>query len=373
MKPLELILSKILPFLVFILFIAFIWQNRFIYNSPFAFQNLTNLYNWSQFTPQNGHKIFTINDEDLYAFAGWSYLTTGKIGQINIEHPPLGKYFIGFSILFFHNQNIGQIFWGVLLLVLVYLLIFRISQEPLIATAVVLLVFLEPLFQEQLTHSLLDLSQMVFVFIYLLFLPKNTRISTLISGISLGAVAAIKFPALALIMALASFIAVFVQRKIQLQVKRLLIIYAIGLAVFVLCYLPFILTSGIFAWFELLLKALKIHLSHVPEYPKGVVWRILFLNQWPRWWGIKGYQTAPFWQLTWPIIGLAFVLNPFLVAKKKILKKEPEVILFVWFYLLFLSSRLFFPAYLLPILPFGFLFLFWLIQLFFRKKGYFSD
>jgi len=233
-----------------------------------------------------------------------------------------------------------------------------------------LAVVLEPLFRSQLTHSLLDLPQAVFILIYLFAFSKIKHpLWLMVSGLSLGAAAAIKFPAAALILSFISFLTIFYQKRSAWgkYLKRLLLINFFAFMVFTLAYLPLLLSSGINAWFDLLIKASRMHLSHVPQYPKGVVFLVLLFNQWPRWWGKGGYQTVLEWQYSWPLLGVVFLISPILAIKNRLLTKEPLLFFFVWSYLIFLASRLFFPAYLLPILPFGFLFLWLTPSLFLRK------
>jgi len=140
-------------------------------------------------------------------------------------------------------------------------------------------------------------------------------------------------------------------------IKKWLGLFGIALLILGLVYLPLFLKTPPNTWPKFFLDATKVHLRHVPDYPKGVIFQVLFLNQWPRWWANLSPQPVDFWQLTWPLWGLALLLSPLIAFKKRLFKKQPVLFLFVWGYFVFLASRLFFPAYLLPLLPFGFVFL----------------
>jgi len=358
-----------------IVFLLFIYQNRWAFQQKFDPLAYENFYQHSQYSDYKN--LLTMPDEDLYAFAGWHYLTTGELGKVNIEHPPLGKYFIGFSILLFNNQNILQIFWGMIFLILIYLLGEQLTKKPLILSAVVLLVVLEPLFRHQLIDSLLDLPLAVFTLLYLLSIKKipDSNFWLGIAGISLGAAAAAKFPALALILILASLLSLLFQKRKNRSIllKKLLIVNLIAFSIFTLTYLPFILSQSFLDWINLLIKGTRIHLSHAPNYPKGVILKALFLNQWPRWWEEGEFQKILEWQLTWPLLGLSFLLSPLLALKNKLFKQNAILFLFCWLYFLFLASRLFFPAYLLPLLPLGFLLFLLLSQLLLRNKSNLFD
>ena len=135
------------------------------FTQKFDFQKLDHLYKKSQFAKDTSDRQLIIQDHDLYAYAGWTYLATGNLETVNIEHPPLGKYLVGLSILLFGNQNIGQLFWGFLFLLLFYQLTLKITKNVFLSLLIVFLFSLEKIFQDQLTHSLLNLPLAVFLII----------------------------------------------------------------------------------------------------------------------------------------------------------------------------------------------------------------
>lgn len=62
-----------------------------------------------------------IGDDGLYAFAGYYYLFQGgDVSAVNFEHPPLGKYLIGVSIFLFGNENVINIIYFALILIITY-------------------------------------------------------------------------------------------------------------------------------------------------------------------------------------------------------------------------------------------------------------
>jgi len=348
--------TKIFNFLIIALIIIFLGKNIFQNKQNFVYQynhkQLKTLYNQSQFAekPEDRKKI--IKDYQLYSYAGWKYLKTGNLTQINIEHPPLGKYLIGLSIILFQNPNIGQVFWGIIFLVLLFMTA-RKSMNPIPALVVVFLFSLEKLFIEQITRSFLDLS--LGVFLLLLFLTtlnekKQNFFNSFKQGLFLGAAASIKYPTIAVICFFCLTIYYFI-KKSRRKLKKLLIIAGTASSVFLLSYLPFFIKNpSIQKFIRLQTKAVKIHLSHLPEYPKGQVFKVLFLNQWRSWWGEKNLIKTAEWNLFWPILTLNFCIN--LLLFKKLFKKNILINLWVFFYFLLLSSRVFFPRYLFLLLPF---------------------
>lgn len=342
-------------FFLAILFSFFytIYINIDLYQNRFSSNKLSRLYNYSQFAQESQDRKLIIQDHDLYAYAGWYYLKTGELDQINIEHPPLGKYLIGFSTFIFENQNIGQIFWAILFLFLLYKLSQKVLKKTSLSLLVVLLFSQEKLFKEQLTHSLLDVFLGVFLLIFFLITlsseRKKEKLILLIQGISLGIISSIKYPTIALV----SFITLVVYyafKKERRAIKKLFFIALLSLGIFLLSYLPFFIKNPQpLSFYNFQVKALKIHLSHVPEYPKGQVFNVLFFNRWLSWWGEKNYIKTEFWNFLWPILTLNFLLSLFKFKKNLLIN------LWTLFYLIFLCLRLFFPRYLFLLLPFLYL------------------
>lgn len=340
---------------VIFLFLSLITTNLHRYQEKFNFKKLEVLYHSSQFAEKPENRKQIIQDEDLYAYSGWQYLTRGEIDQINVEHPPLGKYLIGLSILLFKNQNIGQIIWGIIFLTLLYRLSFKIVKNAPLSLLLVLIFFQEKIFQEQLTHSLLDLSQGVFLLIFfLLIIKKNKkRCHLIVQGLSLGIIASIKYPSTALI-AFLTLTAFLIIKKEKEIIKKLSLIGLAAFFVFLLSYLPFLIKNpNPSSFYSLQVRALKIHLSHVPEYPKGQVLNVLFLNRWLSWWGEKKYLKTEFWNIFWPILTLSFLISLYKWRQK--LKDNLLINLWSIFYLISLGSRLFFPRYLFLLIPFFYL------------------
>jgi len=346
------ILNFLLIFAILFNFFSLLSSNKEVYQRKFITSELENLYNQSQFAPNPNNRIKIINDDDLYAYAGWHYLKTGNLEQINIEHPPLGKYFIGLSILLFHNQNVGQIFWGSLFLILLYLLSLKITHNFSLSLIIILIFSRESLFQEQLVYSFLDLTQGVFLLIFLLTSLNNKKllkINLFIQGLSLGAIASIKYPTIALV-ALFTLAIYYLFQKEPKIAQKLTFIVITTIILFLLTYLPFFYQNhSIKSFFQLQLQALKIHLFHVGNYPKGQVFNVLFFNRWLSWWGNKSYVKTEYWNFLWPILTVNFSLS--------LIKLKNNLLIKFWsgFYLIFLSLRLFFPRYLLLLLPFFYL------------------
>lgn len=344
------ILNILVILLIFSIVTGLLIEKKGLYSQKFNPQKLDLLYSQSQFAQNPQDRKLIIQDEDLYAYSGYHYLKTGELDKINIEHPPLGKYFIGLSIWIFNNQNIGQIFWAILFLILLYKLSNNIIKHSALSLLVVFLFSLEKLFIDQLTHSDLDIILGVFLLIFMLTAigqSKSNNKTILIQGLSLGAIASIKYPTIGLLCFFTLTIYYLIIKK-KFLIKKLTIIGIISLMIFLFSYLPFFIKNPQpLSFYHLQLKALKIHLSHVPEYPKFQVFNVLFFDKWLSWWGNKNYLSTGFWNILWPILIINFFLTLCLKIKKNLL-----IIIWILLYLSFLSLRLFFARYLFILLPF---------------------
>jgi predicted membrane-bound dolichyl-phosphate-mannose-protein mannosyltransferase len=336
---------------IIITMIALIYYSLPFYKTKFDINYLTYLYNHSQFSEKPQNRQLTIQDEDLYAYTGWNYLKTGEVNKINIEHPPLGKYLIGISIIIFNNQNIGQLIWALIFLGLLYKLSNLVLKNKSLSLLVVLFFIQEQLFFEQITHSLLDIILGVFLLIFLLAsLQKKLKTTRwqIIEGLSLGAIASIKYPTIAGI----AFFTLIIFNLLTKEKNILRHFITTGLLasfVFLCSYLPFFIKNpSAISFVNLQIKALKLWLSNVPEYPKFQVFNVLFLNRWLSWWGDKSYIKTNNWNIAWPILTTNFFIGLINIGNRKNLL----IILWCLFYLLSLSLKLFFPRYLILLLPF---------------------
>ena len=331
-------------------------------SNKFDVDKIKELYSQSQYAAKPEDRQEIIEDWDLYALAGVEYVTKGDLSEINVEHPPLGKYLFGLSILIWGNPVIIQLVFGLIWLYLVYLIAEKFLKSPWLALLVPLGVMSEFLFTHNVTHSLLDLFQATVIswFIYLT-LTKPRKKQSLWLGLTLGMVASIKYPAAAGILAISWGLYLSFKESWVKAVKKTLLVALIAGGVFVASYLPLLAKEGLNGFIKVQVKAARIHLSHVPEYPKLAPVRVMLLNQWPVWFDkTKPIWQAKEWNILWPMLGLGLMLSPLVLKFKKVkLKKVSIMFWFSWLYFIFINSRLFFPGYLFLILPYLYLILVW--------------
>lgn len=115
-----------------------------------------------------------IGDDGLYAFAGYYYLFQhGDPSSVNFEHPPLGKYLIGLSILLFKNENVINIIYVVLLSVITFYLSKHILKKTTLSLICVAILTTDPLIRDHLIRSFLDIPFTLFFVIAVYFFLKS--------------------------------------------------------------------------------------------------------------------------------------------------------------------------------------------------------
>lgn len=191
-------------------------SNQQYFTRIFNFDYYSDLYSKSQYVIGAASKG-GIGDDGLYAFAGYYYLfQKGDVSAVNFEHPPLGKYLIGVSIMLFHNENIINIIYFAVLLWVTYIIGKIILKNSLLSLIAVGILSADPLFLDNLKRSLLDLPFTLFftlaVYFFLLALGKQKYLylSMLFWGITFSTRF---FPALVIIYGYLLLIILLHQRK----------------------------------------------------------------------------------------------------------------------------------------------------------------
>jgi predicted membrane-bound dolichyl-phosphate-mannose-protein mannosyltransferase len=276
---------------------------------------------------------------------------------------------LGLSVLLFNNQNIILIPFSFALLLLAYLTAKKILKSYFLSLLAIILFSCEYLFLNRSTYAYLDLMHAFFILLFIYLAIKNkegNRFKFIALGLTLGAVASIKYPVPAIILAFSYFLKELVENKLKL-IKKYFLFFIFYILFFILTYSPLFLKQGMGAFLSLQEKALRIHLSHLPEYPPLIPLRVMFTNQWPIWWNEKSpiLKTIE-WNLFWPILAGAIILSPiFYFLEYKQTKKQTHILFFIFsiLYFIFLNTRLFFPGYLFLLLPNLYIILFWEIKL----------
>ena len=148
----------------------------------------------------NKHPKGFIPDETVYAYSGGAFMLGANPLLIVPDAPPLGKYFIGLSIVFLNNENDIVLFFVVISFILLFFLGKQVLSSSLLSLIPVFLYSSELLFKNQLVFTpLFDVMQLAFLLaIFLAFnkgfmTKKKIAIYFSIACLLLGCFVSIKF------------------------------------------------------------------------------------------------------------------------------------------------------------------------------------
>lgn len=354
------------------------------YTEKYDSKQYEDSYNKSQYViSQSKHYI---SDEMLLSHAGYAYVHGLNPILINSDHPPLGKYIIGWITVLSGNNRVSSLVFGILAFLLVSLIIYRLTSSWNGVLLGIIFLSTDTVFKDQLYYApILDIIQVTFLLAYILFfflyLETSKKIYLLVMGLSAGAMAGVKlfFPVIVLFGVSAmylGFLNLFGKRK-QLKSDILSItgVSVLSGLTYMMSYLMLFLQGGsvrtflgVQKWIFLFWKNNSIDTASV----WGNIVPFILFNKWKVWWGTEPYISYEHWSIFWPfyfILGIGIALVILFVTAKKILyekkheisSKQPEsfgLFLSMWvvialMYLLFIpiSPRylmiLFFPIYIL--------------------------
>ena len=304
------------------------------------FPSLKNAYYDSVYANKKGGFI---PDETLYSFNGGALVQGTSPILVNPEIPPVGKYLIGLSILFFNNEHIIILFSAVISLIMLFLIGRQIFSSSLIALLPPFFLSLEPIFKNQLVYTpLLDIIHLMFLLFSFYFFnlalrkKKNIPLFFLLTSIAFGLFISTKFFGLGITVVLA-FYAVLLLNKDKLRFITFSITLPVSVFVLLLSYMRVLIIGyqlnkflGIQKWVYWYNQG-HLHFSFS-------VWPLLLFNKWFVSWD-KKTLSDPQWLITWPMLTVFSLAVVLLYILKKIPKKIEAEILIAWipFYLIFLS------------------------------------
>lgn len=299
-----------------------------------------------------------IGDDGLYAYAGWNYITGGNPVLLNAQIPPLGKYIIGVGEITFQNQNILMLIIGLSCLGLLYIINTHLFKDKLLAFIPVFLFSFDSLFYSQLRAPYLDTMYLFFLLLTLLFMIKRNYV---LSSFFLGCFASLKYPVGSLF--LAAPIIVWVVLYDRKHMKQFILSLVLWPAVFVSTYCMYFIKGGDALGFAKVQKYIVAFYSDGVKATPGIVYPMILFGKWYTW--FAGVQKVVEWTFLWAIsfIGALFAILPITKHDYLYLRKSEKledtqnqnmtlILLWVLFYLAFLTFTPVFPRYLLLLLPF---------------------
>lgn len=345
-------------------------EQRFFvpYYTEAIYKNLENLYNASQYRLKEPTAL--IADEIVFRYAAGAYIRGVDPILINSEHTPLGKYFIGASILLFQTDTVAIVFFGVLSLVTLWFLGRLALGDSIWALVPVALWSNEKLFRNQfLVTPLLDIIQLPFVLLTLLAFIKEQKKGIYIwTALALGFVAATKsvVPTILLVVTFVGFLVV--KRRFR-HITNFFLWLPISLGVLALSYTRTFFNGYSFWDFLGFQKWILLYQQSKLIFPFSF-WRLMLFNQWQTWWGEMKVMPVEDWRWTWPVLVLV-PLGLVLVYRRKIVKNSPLLVLLLWafVYEVFLSFGIVATRFFLPLLPVLYVLLVYSGREILRKRG----
>jgi 4-amino-4-deoxy-L-arabinose transferase-like glycosyltransferase len=298
-------------------------QNLVKFTERFNPKKYERQYNLSQYViPQSKNPI---SDEVLLSYAGYRYATGLNPILINSDHPPLGKYLIGWFTLLTGNNRLVSVFFALGNLILVFLLIYFSTKSVLLSSLGMLLLSFDSMFIDQLIHSpILDIIQVFFLLLYfllfILWLKKEQLWKIIVMGLALGAMSATKlyFPVF-VVLATTLIMLIFLKKSAKKILFLMFLITLLTGVIYTGSYLAFFLKGnslraflGVQKWIFLFWKNNSVQSN---KFIGDALTLILF-NQWKVWWGNKTYLQFELWTILWPTFFIAGIISATFVLIK---------------------------------------------------------
>lgn len=368
-----------------------IWFNRDPLFAPYDQKYAQNRYDFSQWTI--AQSLRPIDDATLYQVAGYRLTSEWEYYTINPEVPPLGKYFYGWSIQLFGNPYLATIPLYLSAVTLFFLLAQLFFRKPsnssanktkptdptLLAMIATTLFAALPLLLGHLGDTLLDLPQLIGVFLFLLGimymgetpsvktdrskLSRPLLLGTVLAAIGLGWFVSVKIGFFAVALVGSAVIYLFRTRQLLW-----LIPVGIGAGVFyLLVYLPFFFTGGSIAEFlssQKWMLAFYLEGNEATRQVYGTILPMLFAGMTIGWWEDASWSRVAEWTIFWPVLAASPLIAQAIPGIRHSLENNKRWFLLAYF-LLMIASLAYVPLftrYVILILPIGILFLTAILQ-----------
>ena len=307
--------------------------------------------------------------DEVYYVDAAENLLAGK-GDPNGVHPPLGKWLIAGGIMVAGDNSFG---WrlapalsGAICVLLVYLLSLKLFNSRTTASMASLLLMLDPLSFVHSRMGMLDIFLPLFSLLACLFLvqgmvdPARGKLWFALSGVAIGAGLSVKWSLLSILLVLVVSVLFIVKRKGDSFLRRLERLYLffvlLPAAVYLLSYLHFFSSGGsIIDWLGTQGGMLNYHLTMKETHPDALNPILWWIGQ--HLYYIDYSTNAQIWAKSNPYTWMPGAAAAFFLGFEGLRGKKPNQILptlaFVVQYLMwFLSPRIVFLFYMVPIVPF---------------------
>jgi len=383
-------LAKYEWFILLLILASFTLRCHSVFDTRFQPEIFTQKY--SAYT--SGTSNF-LSDDELYAFVGWQYLNgVPPDDPFNSAHPPLAKYLIGLSELIFTNQALLGFMLSISTLILAYLISRRFTSVFPIALLSPLIISLDKMYIRFSTIAMLDIYPTFFAALALfLLLLSEKKWATPMLYVTIGLAISCKWTAAFLIFLPPAY---YLLTGKRLHLKR----YPLYLAIAALAYastyaVTFISGKNLLDLIALQYQMLTVHRGNrlqmgsppplwtLFNFLTGVEGPTIIQTVW-----IRPISPGPlptsvsittsdpetglslldvYNPLTWPISFSASILALYFSAKKD--RKNTVIPLGFLILLGALSPGKNFIWYLLPVIPFGFISIVYMINKFYTESS----
>lgn len=296
------------------------------------FPALEKTYLSSQYV--NKHPAGWIPDEAIQAYAGGAFIRGINPVYVLPDTPPLGKYLIGLSTLFFNNEVAVILLSAILSLFLLYILGLQIFNSRLLALIPPFLLSFEPIFKNQLVYApLLDIIQLVFLLAA--FIAFNKALSSkksllflLLANIFVGCFISTKFFITGVPIE-AAFYLTLLLKKDKKRLLELTLTAPIAVLILLLSYVRVFAFGYTFNKFLGIQKWVFLYHRSQLIFPLSI-WPLMLLNKWYVWYGNKPVISDPQWLITWPFVTLMTIATALLGIFKRIKIDENARVIIAW-------------------------------------------
>lgn len=350
----------ILLLLCFIRPLALVIQERNNFFSPgyaASYETLRKAYYSSQYVKKVNPGI--IPDNTFESFVGGAFIKGENPIHIVHEHPPLGRYIIGLSILIFDNSTTIILPLTLITLIGLYLISKSILINPLISLIPVIIFANEPLFLSKFQYApLLEPIQMTFIVLALYFfingvIKDHYGRYFILSSIALGFVISIRFFILGAALVTSMFLFLFLKKQFNRRFLIFILSLPLSLVILILSYTKTIQEGySIFQVFSIQKYIFFYHKSKLANYFS--FWDLIMFNRWHTWWGDRRIIFDPEWFFIWPISIVISYGHILLGILKKIRFSDSEIVISLWIlcYCILLSIGFSTTRYFFALTPF---------------------
>jgi hypothetical protein len=345
--------SKIWLLLPLLAFVAVIWKNSdklYLYSQSYVPRLEYSRYQNSAYF-QGDKADYILSDEQVNVIRGIEQLIFKKDPLNTLPgHPFLASYIFALSAIFLGSPLFASLAAFVLCLVFFYAIGKQLNSNTALISFFAALFILDPLLNESLFSTMLDiylcLFSMIAVYFFLLFQKNHKQVFISLCSLFVGFMLATKFyPATLPLMA--TFFLVILKTQDFVLFKKSLIALPFAVLGFLAGNFTFFLHHLDIISFVRYQRFIQSWWAGSPSVPPFLVFGIIFKNQWQTWWGTKEVLSLPYWTPLWALL-LLDTLRVF-----RFLKNPQTYIFLFWVVLSFamFSFMAIYPRHLLAVLP----------------------